>query len=60
MGSLGPYKQKHKVTVVGSGNWYVPAWRLACRISVWLLIAQKGHRYRQNRRREYCQQPCGL
>ncbi|CEL06119.1 Putative Glycerol 3-phosphate dehydrogenase [Aspergillus calidoustus] len=21
MGSLGPYKQKHKVTVVGSGNW---------------------------------------
>lgn len=30
MGSLAPYQRKHKITVVGSGNWYASCFLCFC------------------------------
>lgn len=41
MGSLAPHTHKHKVTVVGSGNWYV--------VSFVIYSSDLVHRNRQDR-----------
>lgn len=50
MGSLGVYQKKHKVAVVGSGNWYVIA---IVRSPQAPLIQSQGHHHCKGRRREH-------
>lgn len=54
------YERKHKVTVVGSGNWYVQPYINQLKIENKKLTEWQGMRYRQDRRRKCCQQPVAL
>lgn len=54
MGSVLPFDRKHKVTVVGSGNWYVHCHGIVAYMLQVANLALQGHCYRQD-----CCRKCG-